>query len=419
MHDPPVRHLSGSPEAQPRHGAHFPFTRNDLRGLAQLGVDAVLGVTRVVEAMHHTIASRPRPIGPGPIGQTAGITGLVYRAIRGTTRSVGRGLDALLLTLPRNARSSAPSPDREAFVAAVNGVWGDHLARTTNPLAIRMSLRVDAGRGAPDPRPPTGRLLVLVHGLAMNDLQWTRRGHDHGQALARDGGFTAIYLHYNSGLHVSHNGRAFAGLLEELVATWPVPVEDLVIVGHSMGGLVARSACHLGAGQRWRRHLTRLVCLGTPHHGAPLERGGRLVDAALGISPYAAPLARLGQTRSAGITDLRFGNVVDADGPRGTRARDSRVALPLPADVQTYLVAATTAASADGWRSATVGDGLVPLTSALGRHRDPALALGVPARRCFVATGAHHWDLLDRADVYARLRTWLVRREPAVPSSRR
>ena len=407
------------PAAPANRGGRLPLTRTDLRGLARLGVDAVLGATRIVEAMHHTIASRPRIVGPGPTGQTRGITGLVYRTVRGTTRVVGRGLDALLAAAPRKT-NAASTTDRGAVVAALNGVWGDHLDRTGNPVAIRMSLRIDGARGAADPAPPTGRLLVLVHGLAMNDRQWTRHGHDHGQALARDAGFTPLYLHYNSGRHVSHNGREFAGLLEERVATWPVPVEELVIVGHSMGGLVARSACHIGAGQRWRRHLTTLVFLGTPHDGAPLERGGRLVDSVLGISPYAAPLARLGQTRSAGITDLRFGNVQDADwqDPRA-RQGDGRVATPLPAGVRTFLVAATTAASADGWRSATVGDGLVPLASALGRHRNAALALGVPARRCFVATGAHHWDLLDRADVYAKLRTWLARRGPAVPSSRR
>jgi len=377
----------------------------------------VLGVTRIVESMHHTIVSRPRIVGAAPVGSTRGITGLVYRAVRGSTRIVGRSLDALLAAAPRTPRDH-PSPEREALVAALNGVWGDHLAQTRNPLTIRMTLRVDGKAVADPPVAPSGRLLVLVHGLAMNDLQWSRNGHDHGRALARDLGFTPLYLHYNSGRHVSHNGRDFALLLEDLVATWPVPIEELVIVGHSMGGLVTRAACHLGQGQRWRRHLTRLVFLGTPHHGAPLERGGRLVDAALGLSPYAAPLARLGRTRSAGINDLCFGNIQDADWQHGNAtSKDQRVATPLPGGVQTFLVAATTAPSAEGWRSAAVGDRLVPLASALGRHRDPALSLGVPAERCFVATGAHHWDLLDRADVYAQLHRWLARPAAAVTSS--
>jgi len=387
----------------------LPLTPSDLRGLARLGIDAVVGVTNIVESMHHTIASRPRLVGPGPAGRTGGITGFVYRGVRGTTRLVGRGLDALLGVLPRAGRDV--SPEREALVAALNGVWGDHLAATHNPLAIRMSLRIGGLPYAQALHSPTGRLLVLVHGLAMNDLQWTRRGHDHGQSLAHALGFTPLYLHYNSGRHVSQNGREFAALLDKLVAEWPLPVEELVIVGHSMGGLVARSACHVGAGQRWMKRLTKLVFLGTPHHGAPLERGGRLVDGALGASPYAAPLARLGQTRSAGITDLRYGNLQDADwqhhGP-STQTHDDRRPTPLPGGVASFLVAATTGERATDLRSDVIGDGLVPLASALGHHKNPALALAVPKERRLVITSANHWDLLSRVDVSTRMRAWLA-----------
>ncbi|MFO1340016.1 MAG: hypothetical protein U1F53_17615 [Burkholderiaceae bacterium] len=210
---------------------------------------------------------------------------------------------------------------------------------------------------------------------------------------------------------MSQNGRDFALHLGELVASWPVPVQELVIIGHSMGGLVTRSACHQGTGQPWLRLLTQLVFLGTPHHGAPLERGGRLVDTLLAISPYAAPLARLGQARSAGITDLRYGNLQDADWQRHPsrhhQARDDRQPTPLPEGVATHVVAATTAAQVGNLRSRTLGDGLVPLGSALGEHRDPALSLQLPEGHRLVVTGANHWDLLSRADVYASLRAWL------------
>src|SRR5207344_839581 len=146
----------------------------------------------------------------------------VYRAVRGTTRAVGHGLDALWAAVPSHTGLS--SPEREAFVAALHGVWGDHLAKTGNPLAIAMSLRSGGQPYEATLRAPTRKLLVLVHGLAMNDLQWTRRNHDHGQALARDLGFTPVHLHYNSGRHVSHNGREFAALLDDLVASWPLPL---------------------------------------------------------------------------------------------------------------------------------------------------------------------------------------------------
>ena len=141
----------------------------------------------------------------------------------------------------------------------------------------------------------------------MNDLQWTRRGRDRGAALAGELGWTPVHLHYNSGLHISSNGRAFAGLMETLLQQWPVPVREVAIIGHSSGGLVCRSAYQYGmvAGHRWPRRVRKLVFLGTPHHGSALERIGNLVTVGLGLSPYSAPLTRIAGIRSAGITDLR------------------------------------------------------------------------------------------------------------------
>jgi pimeloyl-ACP methyl ester carboxylesterase len=380
----------------------------DLRGLARLAIDGVVGVVGVVEEMHHTIAQRAGMRLIAPSRRPRGVTGAVYGTVRATTRFTGRCLDALLaLAPPVEEDAAARSPQREAFVAALNGVWGDHLAASGNPLAIRMTLRVAA--------PPTERMAVLAHGLAMNDLQWEREGHDHGEALARDAGYTPVYLHYNSGLHVSQNGREFSAQLEALLAQWPVPVRELVIIGHSMGGLVARSACHVAEQSaerpRWRSLLNVLVCLGTPHHGAPLERAGRLVDGVLGLSAYAAPLSRLGKVRSSGITDLRFGNVQDADwqqhAERHHQTHDDRVPTPLPRGVKTFVVAATTARNAEGAGAAVLGDGLVPLASALGDHRDPRLALQVPKERRLIVPSANHWDLLSDPRVYAQLLSWL------------
>ena len=405
----------------------LPLQGTDLQGLARLATDATLGVVDVVEAMHHTIARRAAPLGRATQGPAPGVAGLVYGTVRGTTRLAGRGADALLGAAAKLLPGTDSPPAREAALAALNGVYGDHLEASGNPLALRMSLRVDGRALAPDraalaQRFPQahGRIVVLMHGLCMNDLQWQRDGHDHGQALARDLGLQPVYLHYNSGRHVSSNGADFAQLLDELVAQWPVPVTGLAIVGHSMGGLLARSACHVAGqqGLRWLRLLQQLVFLGTPHHGAPLERGGQLVDRLLGVSPYVAPFARLGKARSAGITDLRFGNLQHADWQgrcRHDQRHDDRVPTPLPAGVAVGLVAATTAEHPASLRSALLGDGLVPLSSALGRHRDPALALTVPADHQAVVTGANHWDLLSRPEVYARLRDWLSGQAPRRP----
>lgn len=389
--------------------SELPLNASDLRGLASLGVDGVLGIVDLVEAMHHTIGRRPWVFGTAPLGRTRGITGLVYRTVRGTTRLVGGTLDPVLGALGRALPAQASSPQREAVVAALNGVWGDHLAASGNPLAITMSM---SSRPTEQTR-VGGRLVVLVHGLCMNPLQWLRQGHDHGAALARDLGVDTIYLHYNSGQHVSENGRQFAALLEETLAAWPVPVEELAIVAHSMGGLVARSACHYGraAGHRWAGALRTLVCLGTPHHGAPLERGGRVVDALFGVSPYVAPFARLGKVRSAGITDLRFGNVLDEDWQgrdRHDQRHDDRTPLLLPAGVACFAMAGCATSKADGAQARAIGDGLVPVASALGEHPDPSRSLAFGPSRSRVFTAATHWDLLSRADVYAQLRAWVA-----------
>lgn len=408
----------------------LPVQAADLQGLSRLATDATVGVVDLVENLHHTIARGTHPLGASPQGPAPGVAGLVYRAVRGGARLAGRGVDALLGKAAALLPGSDSPPARDAALAVLNGIGGDHLEASGNPLAIPMRLRqqaqvIDLDREALAMRFPAAgpRLLVLAHGLCMNDRQWTRDdGHDHGQALARDLGSVPLYLHYNSGRHVSRNGRDFAALLEQLVTHWPVPVSELIIVGHSMGGLVARSACHLAQQQEmtWPRLLRAMVFLGTPHHGAPLERGGRWVDRLLGVSPYGAPFARLGKVRSAGITDLRFGNLQDGDWQHRSRHdqhHDDRLPTPLPAGVDVYLVAATTQRQ-DGhpMRRAVgevVGDGLVPLASALGRHRRPALALSVPASHQFVLTGANHWDLLGRPEVCDRLRGWLVERPSA------
>ncbi len=398
----------------------MPLSLTDLRGLTRLGFDATVGVTDLVEQMHCTIGDVAAPLGRPRSKRTRGITGFVYRTIRGTTRLVSRSVDASLRLLEPPAKEASVSPMREAALAAINGVWGDHLDASGNPLAIPMSLRVEGRRidltadGLKAALPAvTGRIAVLVHGLGMNDLQWQRDGHHHGAMLARELGYTALVLHYNSGLHISDNGERFAALLEALIALWPRPVEELVLVGHSMGALVARSACHVAETRSlaWRRRLTKLVSLSAPHHGAVLERGGHLLDTVLELSPYVAPFTRLGNARSAGITDLRYGNVRRSDWhgrhPHD-QAHDDRTPTPLPAGVRVYLLAATTAEHPRGLRHTIIGDGLVTLASAWGEHRDPAFALNVPPSHKGLITRAGHWDLLNRREAADALRRWLA-----------
>ena len=389
---------------------------DDLRGASRLAIEATRSVVDLVEAMHLTIGGGPAVLGRPLAAPTRAITGLVYGRIRGVTSRVGAGIDRALAKLAPFVGEGAPGPERETVLAVLNGVLGDYLAATGNPLAIQMQLRqggqpLEPGRRALHAHLPKvgGKVLLLVHGSCLNDRKWLRMGHDHGAALARDLGYTPVYLLYNSGLHISVNGRAFAALLEELVTEWPERIDELVIIGHSMGGLVARSACHYGeaAAHRWRRRLDKLVCLGAPHHGALLERGGNWIDLLLGVSRYSAPLARLGKIRSAGVTDMRFGFVLDEHWEgreRFAHGRDPRKELKLPDGVACYAIAATKAPS----RQAKLpGDGLVSVDSALGRHRKPELTLAFPETHQWIGFGMGHLDLLNRSEVYATLRRWL------------
>jgi pimeloyl-ACP methyl ester carboxylesterase len=383
----------------------------DVRGYSRLAIDA----------MHHNIARTPGPLGKFSQEPTRGITGLVYRSIQGTTRLVGSGIDLLLgqLNPLLDQEPAASSGKREAVLAALNGVLGDHLAASANSLAIPMQLRRDghpleltsAGLAAGMPA-PTGKILLLVHGLCMNDLQWRRNDHDHGEALATAGGYTPLYLHYNSGEHVSRNGHAFADILETLVKAWPVPVEQLVIVGHSMGGLLARSACHYGklAGHGWLKHLRQMVFLGTPHQGAPLERGGNWVTVILELSPYTAALARLAKIRSAGITDLRHGSFLDEDwrhGDRFAHTNSKKGTIALPQGVQCFAIGVTLSKEGSDPEKSLLGDGLVPLPSALGRQKDGTRNPDFPDSQQWVGYGMNHMDLLDDARVCEQLRKWL------------
>lgn len=398
-----------------------PASRNadDLRGLGRLAIDGVAGITDLVEAMHAAITHLPAMVGKPAPATTTGLTGLIYRTVRGVTRTVGAGIEGAVTAIDPWLGDAGTSPQRQALQSAINGVIGDHLDASGNPLAIPMQLRRNGAalhltRRAlkPDVPDATGKLLVLVHGLCMNDLQWNYAGHDHGQVLQRDLGYTALYLHYNSGRHISQNGSDLSALLQQLVRAWPVPLEEIALLCHSMGGLVARNAINQAVTRRlaWSRLPLRVIFLGTPHHGAPLERAGSWLDMLIGLSPYSAPFMRLGKLRSAGIQDLRHGNLRDADWQDldGDGLADGRTPMPLPNPSIAYAIAASTQESAaTHLRKSARGDGLVPVASALGQHSDPRFDLLIPQTHRWVAHGINHLDLLGSQAVYQRLHNWL------------
>ena len=329
---------------------------DDLRGVSQLAIDATTGVTDLVEAVHRNITHMRGITASTENGRTSGLTGVIYHGVRSITQIVGEGIDKALEHAAPILGSFTDTPEREHLQSALNGVLGDHLFDSQNPLAISMQFRqkgkaINLQSDSLQKSIPniSGKILVLIHGLCMNDRQWqqTRKDgskHDHGAALQHDFGYTPIYLLYNTGLNITDNGEQFSQILELLSQAWPVAIEEIVFVAHSMGGLVTRSA-HYHASKlehSWPAFTQKIVFLGTPHHGAPLERGGHWFDSLLGATPYAAPFAKIGKIRSAGITDLRYGYILDAD----------EVPVPLPDKIQCFAIAGSTSDDGDvsTWR---------------------------------------------------------------------
>ena len=390
----------------------------DVLGASRLVVDGTSGVIGIVEAIHSAVLNNILPDTRAQSGLVES-TASVYATVRTITGAVGGALDAAVSPYISQVASIKSTPKREAVLAALNGLVGDHLAATQNPLAIRMRLRrggrvIEPERSQLASAIPNARekVLLFLHGLCMNDLHWGRNGRNPGTVLAGELGWTPVHLHYNTGLHVSTNGRALADLLEKVAREWPVPLRELAIIGHSCGGLLARSAQYYGAlaDHCWTKSLRYLVFLGTPHHGSALERAGNYVNVLLGTTPYSAPLGRLARIRSAGITDMRYGNVVDGDWEGADRFQntgDQRQPVPLPDNVRCFAIAAR-----NGGRSTKFGngfgDGLVSVDSALGRHSDPGRTLLFAPSHQLVVNRMTHCGLLTRAAVYRKLHEWLI-----------
>ncbi len=177
-------------------------------------------------------------------------------------------------------------------LAVLSGLIGDRLERNGSALHQPASARMHGERiGLDEPSlrdafpQATPRLAVFMHGLTGDEFCWSwgqnlatnpADNAAYGSRLVTDLGYTPVYLRYNSGLHISENGRAVAALLEELVQAWPVDVQQIALVGHSMGGLVARSAAHQAheQDQTWVRHVRHVVSLGNTAHGRT-PRAGR------------------------------------------------------------------------------------------------------------------------------------------------
>lgn len=423
------------------------------RGLKSLVHDAVDRTAELIEEGHESTSRTVMAVlgAIEPIAEPArvvdGVRRVATAGVLGTIRAVNRGVQAVtdvaldaaehrarmvhgeaaLEPLPVPLRSDVTKDAAwiaDAAIGLVNGAIGDHLHARGNGLDLGMALRAGDGYVGTD-RPldlpgATPRVAVFVHGLGTTEWSWFLEGLAyHGDAgasfgtlLARDLGYTPIYVRYNSGRHVSENGRLLAERLEQLVTTYPRAIEDLLLVGHSMGGLVLRSAGHYAreAQMSWPAKVRRVFCLGSPHHGAPLEKLGHLAAAVLGAidTPGTRIPARILQGRSAGIKDLRHGFLVDDDwigqDPDALREAGARE-IPLLEHVAYHFVSATVTDDPEHPVGRLIGDLLVQVPSAHGtRCRHEKFPIDVRHHG-----GVLHHQLQNHPAVYAQLRAALER----------
>jgi pimeloyl-ACP methyl ester carboxylesterase len=388
----------------------------EIRAAGRLAGDAVGGFGALVRDMHRAIAARSFDVvGPGAAPVRAihdGVSTAVYAGVRGALAALPRaGGAALAVSSAAGAPRLADSPRGSLALGALNAAVGDVLGERDDPLALRMTLGRN-GRDLEDPPADASpRIALFVHGLGETDAAWRltpSRGPGYGPLLERELGHSALYLRYNTGLHISANARELSGMLEELVEAWPVPVEEIVLVGHSMGGLVVRGALRRGEedGRRWTGAARHAFCLGSPHLGAPLEKGANVLGWALGRLPETRPFARIVNGRSAGIKDLRYGACVEADWrdcDPDELLRDRCCEVPFLDTCSYYFVGATLG---DGPVGSAVGDLLVRVPSASGRGRRRRIPFEVD-EGCRL-DGLNHFDLLNHPAVYDRIVTWLT-----------
>jgi pimeloyl-ACP methyl ester carboxylesterase len=385
---------------------------NEVEAAGDLAGSAVGGTAKFIQEAHAGIARRPF----SALGVMAAPVRVVHDRVSSAAyglvaRALAAGPRALARATPGNGVPAANTLRGSLALGALNGAIGDRLARDGSPLALEMTLR-----GSGD----SPRLAVFVHGLCETDDAWALgSAPPYGARLQEELGYTPLYLRYNTGLRISDNGRRLAELLEETVGSWPVPVQEIALVGHSMGGLVARSACHHGAasGVGWAQSVRHVFCLGAPHLGAPLEKGANAVAYALARLPETRPLAKVMNGRSVGIKDLRFGSCAEEDWcdcDPDEFLRDRCTEVPFLECATYYFVGATLTRGT----GSLVGDLLVRYPSASGSGRRRRIPFEVD--NGMHLSGANHFQLLNHPAVFEQLVSWLAAgRGSGVPGSRR
>ncbi|MCE9624568.1 MAG: GPI inositol-deacylase [Deltaproteobacteria bacterium] len=290
--------------------------------------------------------------------------------------------------------------------ALLNGLIGDTLAARDSSWAIPMSLSGEV-RG--------DKLCILVHGLCDSEETWRydeEPSHSYGALLQRDLGYCPLFLRYNSGLHISTNGRLFSEKIEQILGGHP-EIREVLLIGHSMGGLVIRSACHYGSQEKakWVPLVKKIFFLGVPHLGSDWEKLGHVTSLILNTipNPVTWGLGAIGNKRSAGIKDLRFGYLLDEDWQEADAdlsLKNHRHPVPLMDSIQYHVIAASLAKESDNIFTRSFGDGLVAARSVAGRSYVKSRSLEFHPDRFKTFRGLSHSQLASHPEVYDLIKEW-------------
>lgn len=400
---------------------------SDIEAIADLLGETADATGGVAQETHEAIAQRVFRA-TGQFGRPTQsihdrIARSVYAGVRRGLRSGARGAGrAVARSMPADAPALGSRTGEAVALGAVQGFAGDLLERRGSPLATPLGIYVDGVRVEPTEAElaaafpePTRRIAVFVHGLCETEHAWKGlpklgerpRHTPFPQRMRDDLDATPLLIRFNSGRHISENARDLDALLDDVLANWPLPVSDLVLVGHSMGGLIVRSAAWQARDRSWARLVRHVICLGTPHHGAELEQGAHLLDWALGQTPETRAFSRALRLRSSGIKDLRFGSAseedwLDQDPDELLRRRAAEV--PFLPHAEYCWVSASLTRGAVG---RVLGDLLVRTPSASGTGRGQHVPFDLDNGT--ILHGLTHFDLLDHPAVYEQLLAWFTR----------
>lgn len=390
-----------------------------IEGLAQLVTVNLLGVHDVIQLIHQEILLKSLGFDQEQSNHILARPFVQHLFRQGYQFAQNSGQYVIAPTL-RHLNFKFPKLQQKilnstlcSMVSILNGVMGNYLFQQQNPLALPMVLYDHYGQLLQGE--VAGRVIILVHGLCMSHLSWSN-GNYTGvgeKLLAQRDRNTILYLDYNSGRRISSNGQSLAWLIEDLIQRNP-RILSIDLIGHSMGGLVCRSALFYGKQHvmQWINLVENLVCIGSPHHGAALERLGFMLQDQLGRLPVLNRLGQLTQIRSDGILDLRFGSVRDDDWEylsiRTGTLDDLRKPAPLPSRINTFLIAGTIEQKPQQSRTLEmIGDYLVRVPSALGEHPDAKYQLKVPEAHKAIFYGLNHMEIQYHPAVAEQIAKWL------------